>query len=112
MKIDLKIYEQLVRDRLLSVQIHPELPLKIWNYTVTCQHNKSNWNEYTLSARGLITDFEGNIVARPMDKFFNLSEHTEENSTLPKIDFTDSYEVTEKFDGSLGISYPTFYTEL
>ena len=47
--------------------------------------------------RGLVTDHDGNVVARPFKKFFNIEEekHTE----------TDEFEIFEKMDGSLGIVF-------
>ena len=47
--------------------------------------------------RGLITDNEGNIVARTWGKFFNL----EEKKHTP----TDDFDVYAKLDGSLGILF-------
>lgn len=71
--------------------------LFIYNYTDKAMYDKV-WNEYTLQCRGLIADKEGNIIARPFPKFFNLHEN---NESLPLEDF----EVYEKLDGSLGILY-------
>jgi len=58
---------------LLYSQIHPTLPLTIWNYTEKVQY-ESLWDEVTLSARGLVTDGNGRVVARPFSKFFNIEE--------------------------------------
>lgn len=63
-------------------------------------------------ARGLILDNDGNIIARPFTKFFNMNElsnrnfegkyddiiHLSEPKDLP-------YELTEKRDGSLAIGF-------
>lgn len=81
---------------LLYKQVHPTLPLTIWNYTEDVQYN-DKWDELTLSARGLVTDEFGTIVARPFTKFFNM----EEMKHTPTTDF----EVFEKVDGSLGIVF-------
>lgn len=83
-------------DGLLYKQTHPTLPLTIWNYTPAVQYGEK-WDEVTLACRGLVTDNEGNIVARPFKKFFNI----EENKHTPTKDF----EVFEKMDGSLGIIF-------
>jgi T4 RnlA family RNA ligase len=83
-------------DGLLYKQTHPTLPLIIWNYTPAVQYGEK-WDEVTLACRGLVTDTEGNIVARPFKKFFNL----EENKHTP----TEDFEVFEKMDGSLGIVF-------
>jgi RNA ligase len=45
----------------------------------------------------LVTDNEGNVVARPFKKFFNI----EEGKHTP----TEEFEVFEKMDGSLGIVF-------
>jgi len=87
-----------VEQKLISVQQHDTLPLLIWNYTQMCQFSKS-WDEYTMMCRGLITDLEGNIVARPFKKFFNLGE--QKDLIIPK----DKPIVTKKYDGSLGVLY-------
>jgi T4 RnlA family RNA ligase len=83
-------------DGLLYKQTHPTLPLTIWNYTPAVQYGEK-WDEVTLQCRGLVTGTEGNVVARPFKKFFNL----EENKHTPTQDF----EVFDKMDGSLGIMF-------
>ncbi len=83
-------------DGLLYSQVHPSLPLTIWNYSEKVQY-EGLWDEVTLMCRGLVTDDQGNIVARPFSKFFNI----EEKRHTPTKDF----EVYEKMDGSLGIFF-------
>jgi hypothetical protein len=61
------------------------------------------WNDETMQCRGLILDGYGNVAARPFRKFFNLEEHREKPD-LPVMP-EGSFEVYEKFDGSLGILY-------
>jgi hypothetical protein len=87
-----KYYE----DGLLYKQVHPSLPLTIWNYTEKVQY-ENLWDEVTLSARGLVTDDTGDIVATPFQKFFNIEEG--------KFEPTENFEVFEKMDGSLGIVF-------
>ena len=86
--------DKYVKDGLLYCQVHPNLPLTIYNYTDKVQW-ENLWDDITLMSRGLIVDDLGNIVARPFRKFFNLSEC--------KTIVTDDYEIFEKYDGSLGI---------
>ena len=81
---------------LVYKQIHPTLPLTIWNYTEKVQY-EGLWDEITLQTRGLVTDNEGNVVARPFKKFFNIEEG--------KFEPTEEFEVYEKMDGSLGIVF-------
>lgn len=87
-----KYYE----DGLLYKQVHPTLPLTIWNYSEKVQY-ENLWDKVTLMCRGIVTDNEGNIVAKPFEKFFNL----EEGRHTP----TENFEVYEKMDGSLGIVF-------
>jgi len=106
MKIDLSTHRELQEQGLISIQKHPEFPLLIHNYTQRCQWDRA-WNDITLQCRGLITDLSGKVICRPFRKFFNLGEHTSPESILPPINWKQSYRVTEKIDGSLGIAYPT-----
>ena len=81
---------------LLYSQVHPTLPLTIWNYTEKVQY-EGLWDEVTLSCRGLVTDDRAVVFARPFKKFFNM----EEGKHTP----TSEFEVFEKMDGSLGIMF-------
>ena len=83
-------------DNLVHRQVHPTLPLTIWNYSEKVQYDNL-WDDITIQTRGLVTDDKGNIVARPFKKFFNDSEkkHTP----------TPDFDVYEKMDGSLGILF-------
>ncbi len=92
--------EQYSRTGLLFKQTHRTLPLSIWNYSPAVQYGNL-WDEITLKCRGLVTDNEGNIIARPFKKFFNI----EEGKHTP----TEDFEVYEKMDGSLGILF--FYND-
>lgn len=75
---------------LLVNQIHPTLPLIIWNYSTSCQYGQ-NWDSITLQCRALVTDTDGNIVSRGFSKFFNIEEDRHEA--------TDDFEIFEKLDG-------------
>jgi RNA ligase len=96
--LNLSLLEQLVRDKYISVQKHPEAELYIYNYTPLTQFDR-NWNEITLACRGLILDDKYRIVARPFPKFFNLEEH--QLQEIPQ----EPFDVYSKLDGSLGILY-------
>jgi hypothetical protein len=87
---------QYYEDGLLYKQVHPTLPLTIWNYSEKCQY-ENLWDETLLMCRGLVTDDKGDIVAKPFDKFFNIEEG--------KFEPTEKFEVYEKMDGSLGIVF-------
>ena len=88
----------MISQNYIRVNKHPEHDLYIYNYTQNAQFERV-WNEITLSCRGLILDANGNVMARPFPKFFNLGEM--ENQMLPNTTF----EVFDKMDGSLGILY-------
>ena len=92
----LNILNQYYLDGLLYKQVHPTLPLTIWNYSEKVQY-ENLWDETILMCRGLVTDNNGNIVARPFKKFFNLEEK--------KFTATENFEVYDKMDGSLIISF-------
>jgi RNA ligase len=81
---------------LVYKQIHPTLPLTIWNYTETVQY-EGLFDDVTLQTRGLVTDGNGKVVAQPFKKFFNMEEG--KHTTTPEFD------VYDKMDGSLGILF-------
>jgi RNA ligase len=93
MKEILKKYEE---DGLLYRQSHQTLDLDIWNYSEKVQY-EGLWDDITLMCRGLVTNSNGDIVARPFRKFFNI----EEGRHTP----TEQFSVYEKMDGSLGILF-------
>lgn len=101
MKIDLSILKTYVDERWISMQKHPSEPLLIWNYTQNTQF-ANKWDGNTTICRGLITDLDGHVVARPFPKFFNLGQGDgNQIEDLP----AEVPVVTEKLDGSLGILY-------
>jgi RNA ligase len=90
------ILEKYVADGWLISQVHPTLPLTIYNYSQATQY-EAHWDEVTLHCRGLVVDDMGTIVARPFKKFFNIEEN--------KHTATNEFEIYEKMDGSLGIMF-------
>lgn len=93
--------DRAVADGLVRAQVHPALPLTIWNYTEKCTYANA-WDEVTLACRGLISDASGAVLARPLVKFFN---HGQPGAA--EIGLDEPVVVTDKADGSLGIVYPT-----
>jgi RNA ligase len=89
---------KLEKEGLITLKPNQEKKLFIANYTSIVQFDRI-WTDTLLKCRGLIIDINGQIVARPFPKFFNLEEHSREE--LP----VESFEVFEKLDGSLGILY-------
>lgn len=80
--------------------VHPLYPLHIFNYDKLTGFEKA-WDEYTLTARGLILAEDGTVVARPFGKFFNLGEGDLTVDRLPN----SKPDVYEKLDGSMGIMF-------
>ena len=99
-QIDLAAFRVAEAAGLLTCRPHPTLDLVIWNYTPRCQF-EGTWNEVTMQARGLVTQLDGTIVARPFHKFFGPEQTEQYVGPLPD----EPFEVTEKVDGSLGICF-------
>lgn len=94
------LFEQMKAEGFIRVQVHPDAPYFIANYTEKAQYEKV-WNEVTSACRGLIFDDQGTVLARPFQKFFNLGEYG------PEFDYSHlgPARIYEKMDGSLGIAY-------
>jgi RNA ligase len=98
--LDAAALAKAIEDGFVRRQVHPSLPLAIYNYTERCQYERA-WTDITRTCRGLIVhDGTGEVVARPWAKFFNYGEHPEGS-----LDLSAPAEVTDKMDGSLGIMY-------
>ena len=87
----------LIEQGYITSQTHPSLPLTIYNYTAKAQFDRY-WIDATLNCRGLVLDDNYRPVARPLPKFFNLSEY---QGTLPD----GVPNIYEKLDGSLIILF-------
>ncbi|MFF0274306.1 RNA ligase [Streptomyces sp. NPDC004330] len=83
---------------------HPELPLSIYTYTRACQYAQ-HWNRATTRCRGLVADdATGRIVALPLPKFFNVSEHAAGRPYAPPLP-DEPFELYDKVDGSLAVVF-------
>ena len=98
-KIDWKILREYVDNKLIIINKHPEYDIWILNYSKEAQFTKT-WDEYTMSCRGLVIDAEGNILARPFEKFKNYEEYDPS-----EIDWSQEFDAFEKMDGSLIILF-------
>jgi T4 RnlA family RNA ligase len=87
----------LITQGYITSQTHPSLPLTIYNYTAKAQFDRY-WIDATIHCRGLVLDDNYQPVARPLPKFFNLSEY---QGTLPD----GVPQIYEKLDGSLIILF-------
>lgn len=95
MKLDIKIINEYVENGLLLRQKHPKYSLWIYNYSRTCQYSNA-WDEVTMMARGLILDDDGNVIAKGLNKFFNLNQLPSVGLTAPN----ETFDVYDKMDGS------------
>src|ERR1017187_2017814 len=93
-------FETLAKQGYLNKSEYEDLVL--FNYNDKCGFEKM-WNPYTKAARGIIfKKTTKELVALPFPKFFNVGEIQETLLTnLPN----EPYEVFDKMDGSLGITY-------
>lgn len=98
-KVDWEVLRTYTDNNLIVANKHPEYDIWILNYSPKVQ-SKKFWDDYTLSCRGLVVDAEGNILARPFQKFKNLEEHDPS-----EIDMSQEYDIFEKMDGSLIIMF-------
>ena len=72
--------------------------LELYSYSNGCRFD-NRWDVFSLLARGLVLDPNAHrVLATPFPKFFNFGELI---TKLPD----ESFEVTEKIDGSLGIAF-------
>jgi RNA ligase len=99
--LDEALLGAMLADGYVRTQVHPQLPLTIFNYTEKAAY-ENVWNEVTLACRGLIVDLNTNaVLARPFRKFFNHGQ-----PGAPVLDLDARAVVTDKLDGSLGVLFP------
>jgi len=103
-KIDWAILNTYIENNLIIANKHPEYDIWILNYSPKAQ-SKKFWNEYTITCRGLIINANGDILARPFQKFKNIEEYKSD-----EIDMTQEYEIFDKVDGSLIILF--YYSKI
>ena len=97
--VDMNKILELEHDGLLQMKKHQEYPLFLVNYTAKAQF-KQRWCKELILARGLVVREDGEIIARPIPKFFN---HYEIKGF--EYDNTQDYELYDKMDGSLAILF-------
>lgn len=84
---------------------HPAgLPLTLYDYTILCQMDEA-WNDVTMMTRGLVVHDDGRIIARPLDKFFNVDERPETKMAAILQREHGLPEIAEKIDGSMIVSF-------
>ena len=98
-KVDWNVLNNYIEENLIIANKHPEYDIWILNYSPKAQ-SKRFWDIYTLSCRGMVIDVDGNILARPFQKFRNYEEHDPS-----EIDMSQDFDIFEKMDGSLIIIF-------
>ena len=66
---------QLKEEGYLHMKKHVKYPLYLLNYTSKTQYQQK-WCKELIHTRGMVVDEDGQIIARPLPKFFNLTEIT------------------------------------
>jgi RNA ligase len=98
--VDQAELDRLIADGRIGKQVHPKLPLTIYNYTARAQY-VNEWTASERVCRGLIVeDGTNKVIARGPEKFFNYGQ-----TGAPEISMDDEVIVTRKEDGSLGIGW-------
>src|SRR5689334_21169407 len=95
---DIHVEEAYIRAGVITRRKHPEFDLWILNYTTKATISR-DWDNITLTCRGLIYNATRRAVAWPFRKFFNLQE-------LKEGAPNGNFQLYDKADGSRGISYP------
>lgn len=99
---DLAEFEKLVEEG--YVRKSEKGNLVLYTYAEKTAYDRKWDTKYTRDARGIIFDkTNGQLIAKPFPKFFNLGEM--EETQLLNLPEDMKYRVTEKMDGSLGIIY-------
>lgn len=98
--LDLTELSQMMDEKRIAKQVHPNLPISIYNYTNRAQFI-GKWTESERICRGLIVeDKSGKVIARGPSKFFNYGQ-----TGAPEVDLESWVRVSRKEDGSLGIGW-------
>ena len=99
MTVDISVLYDYHNRGLLKCQSNHTGRLRIWNYSERVQFSGALWDSVTTMCRALITDTEGNVVARSFPKFFNIGQLEEDDGE------GDGFVVQAKMDGSLGVIF-------
>ena len=94
-----EVYDWYAKEEYLNS--HRQGGLTLYKYSTKTVF-EGNWNYHTSTARGLILDDNGKVIARPFSKFFNLNERPETRlEVLPQ----ETPELADKLDGSLIVCF-------
>jgi RNA ligase len=92
--LDVDKLDHHIRNGYITARRHPHLPLTIYNYTPKTQY-ENLWDDITMHCRGLIVDWQGDVVGNCLAKFFN---HNDPHAADAISD--GPVQVTDKLDGS------------
>jgi len=105
--------DELISQGYISCRKHPTEDLFIYNYTNQAQFD-GKWTLETIQCRGLITDINRKVIARPFKKFFSLEQLEGLRNYVHHLYGLKWKEIGnlqfksyEKADGSLIISFRT-----
>lgn len=98
---DINVINSLIDAGKVKRTKHPEFDYYIYCYSKSAQF-ENKWSDTLRACRGLILDVDGNVIARPMPKFFNIEQHSRSDTI-----FRQKPQIFEKVDGTLLISYQT-----
>lgn len=98
--VDKDELDRLMSEGRINKQVHPKLPLSIFNYSAKAQF-ANEWLNAERVCRGLIVeDGTNKVIARGPEKFFNYGQ-----TGAPETTLDTKVQVTYKEDGSLGIGW-------
>lgn len=98
--LDMTELSEMMKEKRVNKQVHPTLPISIYNYTNRAQF-MGKWSKTERVCRGLIVeDATGKVIARGPEKFFNYGQ-----TGAPEVSLDTPVLVTRKEDGSLGIGW-------
>lgn len=96
--LDMDELAQMMADKRINKQVHPTLPISIYNYSARAQY-LNQWTKAERVCRGLIVeDATGKVIARGPEKFMNYGQGKDYPLDTMVL-------VSKKLDGSLGIGW-------
>lgn len=104
--IDTRKLEHHLFTGLVVARRHSTLPLTVYSYGRRAVFD-NHWDDVTRKTRGLIVDDDGNIIARPYEKFFSYEFPGVSETYARSVENIDKAYgppvITEKINGCLGV---------
>jgi RNA ligase len=99
--MDVSDLNRLIAERYISRVLSPDGALVLYNYTAKATYEHV-WTPETRACRGIVAAVNGQIIARPFEKFSNIDESGfPESSLFALLARPGPVEITEKLDGSM-----------